>query len=55
MPKSSILDPDGSIDDLTDEELLGRIAGLDPDEYPLAHVAERALAREIQDGEDGDS
>ena len=43
MTKSPLLSPNGSIEDLSDEELLKRIAGFDPDEYPLATVAKRAL------------
>lgn len=49
MSRSPILDSDGSIDDLTDEELLERIAAFDPDEYPLAPVARRALERAGQE------
>jgi len=49
MSRSPILDPDGSIDDLSDEELLERIAALDPDDYPLAPVARRALDRDGQE------
>ncbi|MFC6939744.1 hypothetical protein ACFQE8_07155 [Salinirubellus sp. GCM10025818] len=43
MTKSPLLSPDGSIEDLSDEELLKRIARFDPNEYPLATVAKRAL------------
>jgi hypothetical protein len=49
MSKSPILDPDGSIEDLGDEELLERIASFNPQEYPLADVAKRALDRERQE------
>lgn len=55
MSKSPILDPDGSIEDLSDEELLERIADLDPDEYPLAAVAKRAIERDIEQRRQEDS
>lgn len=46
MSRSYILDPDGSIEDLDDDELLERIASLDPEDFPLAPVAERALEQD---------
>ncbi|WP_251341967.1 hypothetical protein [Haloplanus halophilus] len=51
MSKSPLLDPDGSIEDLSDEQLLERIANLDPEEYPLARVAKRALEHDIAQGD----
>lgn len=50
MSESPILDPDGDVADLSDEELLERIAALDPEEYPLAPVAKRALKNDPQEG-----
>jgi hypothetical protein len=55
MSRSPILAPDGSIEDLDDEELLERIAALDPDEYPLAPIAKRALERELESRQEGPS
>lgn len=49
MSKSPIIDPDGSIEDLDDEELLERIASLDPETYPLAAVAQQTLERVRQE------
>lgn len=49
MSKSPILDPDSSVSDLTDEELLERIARLDPEKYPLAAIAKRALEHDRRD------
>jgi hypothetical protein len=46
MSKSPLLDPDGSIEDLSDEELLERIANLDPDTYPLVPIVRDALHRQ---------
>lgn len=43
MSKSPILSPDGSIEDLSDRELLKRIASLDPELYPIARHAKRAI------------
>lgn len=43
MSKSPLLDPDGSIDDLSDRELLERLAVLDPNKYPIARHAQCAL------------
>lgn len=38
----SVLSPD-DVPELSDEELLERLAALDPDECPIARVAELAL------------
>jgi hypothetical protein len=45
------IDSTDDVSDLSDEELLERLAGLDPDACPIAPVAEQALALQ----EDGDS
>lgn len=49
MSKSPFLDPDGGVEDLSDEELLERIANLDPDTYPLVSIARDALERQERD------
>lgn len=43
MSKSPLLEEDGSVEDLSDEELLKRIAALDPEKFPLARHAQRGL------------
>lgn len=46
MSKNSLLDPDSSVEDLSDEELLKRIANLDPETYPLVPIVQEALERQ---------
>jgi hypothetical protein len=46
MSRSPILDPNTDVSDLSDDELLERIAALDEEQYPLVPVAKRALAQE---------
>lgn len=46
MSKSPLLNPDRDIEDLSDEELLKRIASLDPDTYPLVPIAQEVLDRQ---------
>lgn len=47
--KSPILEPDKDVSDLSDDELLERIASLDPDKYPLVPVAKRALRNDQEE------
>jgi len=46
MSKSPLLDPSGSVEDLGDQELLERIANLDPEKYPLVPIVQAALGRQ---------
>lgn len=49
MSERSLSDRAGSIEDLSDAELLKRIANLDPEIYPLVPIVSEALDR--QEGE----
>ena len=41
--------------DLSNDELLARVAALDEDGYPIAAHAERALATQTEESEEGSS
>jgi hypothetical protein len=44
----SVLSPD-DVDELPDDELLERLASLDPEDCPIARIAELALAGQEDD------
>lgn len=46
MSESPYLNDEKDVEDLTDEELLERIAALDEEQFPLVKHAKRALGQE---------
>lgn len=52
---SPLLDSDGSIEDLSDRELLERIARFDPEEYPIVTFARRAIQQGVDQQHQEDS
>ena len=46
MSERPLSDPAGSVDELSDAELLKRIATLDPETYPPVRIVRKALDRQ---------